>query len=343
MPEHVRSLTSARVLAVERELVGRITARAVGDALTAWVHDLTGRVGGLDADQTAAVAHLTGTDRSPRRGRRRCGQDGQARRRPTSPAVGRMLVVTPTRKAAQVAERQVGAASHSVAWLLHQHGYRWDDDGHWRRVAAEPDAPRLEPPRPAGGRRGRHARPGHRPCPPDLADASGCGPALVGDRHQLPAVGPWGGARPRRPVRTRPDNDPERGPPVRRPRLRRSVAADASRRDSRAWVFDELVRRGEIVVHASEVERDQAFAVRASRGELVMADTREQVGRINGLAHQVRVATGEASDGVMTGAGERIGVGDRIATRRNDPDTGVANRETWTVIARTSAAAYRRR
>ena len=40
---------------------------------------------------------------------------------------GRMLVVTPTRKAAQVAAGEVGTPPHSVAWLLHQHGYRWDD------------------------------------------------------------------------------------------------------------------------------------------------------------------------------------------------------------------------
>jgi hypothetical protein len=35
----------------------------------------------------------------------------------------------------------------------------------------------------------------------------------------------------------------------------------------------------------------------------------------------------------VTASGERIGVGDRIATRRNDHDTDVANRETWTVLA----------
>jgi hypothetical protein len=87
------------------------------------------------------------------------------------------------------------------------------------------------------------------------------------------------------------------------------------------------------VLHASEVERRQVLAMHASRGELVVADTREQVGRINGLAHQVRVVTGEAADGFTTAAGERVGVGDRIATRRNDSDTGVANRETWTVVA----------
>ena len=34
---------------------------------------------------------------------------------------------------------------------------------------------------------------------------------------------------------------------------------------------------------------------------------------------------------MATTRGERIGLGDRVATRRNDPDLGVANRQTWTV------------
>jgi exodeoxyribonuclease V alpha subunit len=36
---------------------------------------------------------------------------------------------------------------------------------------------------------------------------------------------------------------------------------------------------------------------------------------------------------VVTGSGERLGVGDRVATRRNDRDLGVANRDTWTITA----------
>ena len=35
---------------------------------------------------------------------------------------------------------------------------------------------------------------------------------------------------------------------------------------------------------------------------------------------------------VITATGERIGVGDQIATRRNDRETDVATRETWTVL-----------
>ena len=34
---------------------------------------------------------------------------------------------------------------------------------------------------------------------------------------------------------------------------------------------------------------------------------------------------------VVTGAGERLGVGDRVMTRRNDRDLAVANRDTWTI------------
>jgi hypothetical protein len=36
---------------------------------------------------------------------------------------------------------------------------------------------------------------------------------------------------------------------------------------------------------------------------------------------------------VTTSTGERIGLGDRVATRRNDPALQVANRQTWTVTA----------
>ena len=74
--------------------------------------------------------------------------------------------------------------------------------------------------------------------------------------------------------------------------------------------------------------------------ELVVADTREQVARINDIAHRVRVVTGEATDAVITASGEQIGVGDTIATRRNDAEVGVANREMWTVIGSSAAGLH---
>ena len=173
----------------------------------------------------------------------------------------------------------------------------------------------------------------------ELADATGAGLDLVGDRHQLPAVGRGGVLD--LAARYAPDRCVELDG-VRR--FTDPDYADLSLRmrggEIPGWVFDELLDRGEIVVHASEVERDHALAVRASLGELVVADTREQVGRINGLAHQIRLATGEvtaeAADLVTTDAGEQIGVGDRVVTRRNDSEVDVANRETWTVTATTT-------
>jgi hypothetical protein len=51
------------------------------------------------------------------------------------------------------------------------------------------------------------------------------------------------------------------------------------------------------------------------------------VSRINTFAHRLRKHLRSTSRSDR--AGERIGVGDTIATRRNDPYAGVANRS-WT-------------
>ena len=64
----------------------------------------------------------------------------------------------------------------------------------------------------------------------------------------------------------------------------------------------------------------------------MIADTREQVAALNAAIRDHRHATGTRRPlDDRHRRGEQIGVGDRVATRRNDPDLGVANRETWTV------------
>jgi hypothetical protein len=67
----------------------------------------------------------------------------------------------------------------------------------------------------------------------------------------------------------------------------------------------------------------------------VVADTREQVADLNAAIHDRLIAAGQvdAAWGLVTAAGERLCVGDKVATRRNDYDLGVANRDTWTVTA----------
>jgi exodeoxyribonuclease V alpha subunit len=46
-------------------------------------------------------------------------------------------------------------------------------------------------------------------------------------------------------------------------------------------VFDALHRRGQVVIHASEVERAAVLADARATGKLVIADTREQVAALN--------------------------------------------------------------
>ncbi|MFT3874434.1 MAG: AAA family ATPase [Nocardioides sp.] len=155
---------------------------------------------------------------------------------------------------------------------------------------------------------------------------------MVGDRHQLPAVGRGGVLD--LAIRYAPDRVTQLDA-VRRfsDPAYAELSLQMRRGEKPGEVFDELVRRGEIVIHANDVERQQKLAVRSMRGELVVGDTREQVAKINSLTHHVRATIGEVTDDVVTASGERIGVGDKIATRRNDHDADVANRETWTVIA----------
>ena len=106
-------------------------------------------------------------------------------------------------------------------------------------------------------------------------------------------------------------------------------------------VFDALLERGQVRLYATEAERTQALADLAAdsilqpaeTGVLVMADTRDQVAALNGAIRDRLVAAGYVDDrrGFVTDAGERLGVGDRVMTRRNDRDLAVANRDTWTI------------
>ena len=304
VPEHVRALTSDGVLTVEHAIVELIEHRAEATGIAI----LEGAAG---AGKTRRLA---------------------THRQKVEASGHRMLVVTPTRKAAQVAAVEVGTNAHSAAWLLHQHGFRWDDDSGWSRVPATPVAPAeihrtdLIVVDEAGMLDQDTAL-----ALLVLTDETGAKLMLVGDRHQLPAVGRGGVLD--LAIRYAPERVSSLGC-VRR--FADPAYADLSLAmragEMPGEVFDELLHRGEIVIHASEVERQDRLALRAADGELVVADTREQVGRINTTAHRFRAVTGHVSDAVVTAAGDQIGVGDRIATRRNDHDADVANRETWTVI-----------
>ena len=194
VPEHVRSLTSTHVLRVEADIVTRLASRA--DVPVAPAVLSAGQAEGLDDLQRTAVAALAGqAGLVVIEGAAGAGKTTSlaATKAVLSEQGRRMLVVTPTLKAAQVAAREVGAAG-SVAWLIHQHGFRWDEDGRWtRQDLAEPVPEAVL----GGGdlllvdEAGMLDQDTARALL-TVADEMGARVALVGDRHQLPAVGRGG-------------------------------------------------------------------------------------------------------------------------------------------------------
>ena len=334
VPEQVRNLTSGRVLDVESGLVARLARRGAEPARRASL----GSSGwtGMDPDQAAVVSSLAGDGQLiVVEGAAGAGKTTALRsaRLMLAGRGHRMIVVTPTLKAAEVAAAETGAAGHSAAWLLHQHGWRWDGNGRWTR---EPDFP-----------------PGRSACLTlgdlllvdeagmldqdtarallTIVDETGARIGLVGDRHQLPAVG-RGGVLDHAQKLAHPTavvtlgtvhrfTDPDYAALT----LRMRSADDPSA------VFDALLERGHVVPHASEVERTATLAEAGARGDLVIADTREQVAGLNAAIRDRRPRGEGNAATIITDAGAQIRAGDRVATRRNDRELQVANRQTWTV------------
>ncbi len=336
VPEHVRALTSREVLGVEADLVARLVARAERPVSPSRIgHVVAGHE--LDHAQRQVVAALAGTGALVVvEGAAGAGKTTTlaAARELLEMQERRLVVATPTLKAARVAQEQVGADAYSAAWLVHQHGYRWDTNGQWSRVEARPDArARLLPGDvllvdEAGMLDQDTAR-----ALLTIADQAGAQVAFVGDTHQLPAVGRGGvldhAARWARPEACLALETVHRFTDPTYADLTLLMRTGHHAGD----VFDSLHERGLITLHASEVERLAALSDTEQHGGLVIADTREQVGALNAAIRDQRLTTGETvvTGAVTTAAGEQIGLGDRVATRRNDRDLGVANRDCWTV------------
>ncbi|MEJ7774942.1 MAG: MobF family relaxase [Nocardioidaceae bacterium] len=349
VPTHVRSLTSHHVLEVETDLVDRLIARAEHPGVPRR-EVLTIDGTRLDGAQQRVAATLAGTSGL-------VVVEGAAGAGKTTALAAakylvdlhdlQMVVVTPTLKAARVAETQIGTTAYSAAWFVYQHGFRWDADGHWSRTNPTDEAlpfgkARLLPDDlllvdEAGMLDQDTAR-----ALLTIADETGARVALVGDRHQLPAVGRGGVL----------DHAARWAAPTTHVELeavhRFSDPAYADltllmRTGERAdEVFDALLDRGEIIIHPTDIERlatitDLAELAQDSPTDTpnnvhVIADTREQVTALNAAIRDRRRADGEPdSHHVTTRGGEHVSIGDRISTRRNDRNLDVANRDQWTV------------
>ena len=268
----------------------------------------------------------------------------------------RMIVVAPTRKAASVAAREVGAPATSIHSLLADHGYRWDADVTgaqvWRRLAVGEvegvsglryEGPRTYPLRPrdrivvdeAGMLDLQTAT-----ALAELASEHGVGIAMVGDPHQALPVGHVGAmAAAVRHAGAAVELDTVhrfRDPGYGALTLRMRDPRDA---EQAVAVAEDLARRGHIArVHHHEAARehmiDAYFAWRASGNRVALVTaTNSEANEINDAIQQQRVERGELDATLMTwGMGEqRILVGDTVQTRRNDTHAGVENRAVWVV------------
>ncbi|MBN1094019.1 relaxase domain-containing protein [Blastococcus sp. TML/M2B] len=373
VPEHIRAWTSGPVLAVEADLTARLAARATerpagapGPDPTPPV-DLAAGAARLDPGQATAVAALAGW-------RRLVVVEGAAGAGKTTTLAAtknviagqgrRLVVVTPTLKAAKVVAAEVGAVAGSAARLAFEYGWRWNDDGAWARLGIGDLCPTTGGVY-AGPTNGARLRAGDLLVVDEagmldqdtaralltIADECRVHLALLGDRHQLPAVG-RGGVLDLAAAQVDPA---EHLTLVGVHRFGRTDATGATIPDTdyaeltlamRAGtnpgtVFDALLGRGQIRLHPDAQALRDALAAAAADGYTagervaVVVETREQAASLNAAVRDRLVTQGRVDDrrAVVTGAGERIGVGDRIATRRNDRDLDVANRDLWVVTA----------
>lgn len=268
----------------------------------------------------------------------------------------RLLVVAPTRKAASVASREVGAAASSIHALLLDHGYRWGTDKAGATVWTRLRVGEVDPSTGAayGGPTQYVVRSRDRIVVDEagmvdlqtanvlveLAIEQGVGLAFVGDTHQaLPVghAGAMGSAIRHANAAVELDTvhrfrDPDYA--VLTLRLR-----DAGDRERALVVAGELAERG----HVDRVEHHDAARERMvdayfdwhARGKRVtlVSGTNAEADAINDAIQQRRVDQGELDVRVAAwGIGQqRILVGDAVQTRRNDRRTGVENRAQWIV------------
>ena len=380
VPEHIRSLTSREVLAVEADLSARMAARATSatgsDAEHMTVQDdvafaaAAGVGRALDPAQARVAAIVAGTcEHGLATGKRLVVIEGAAGAGKTTTLAaasaglerngGRLVVVTPTLKAAQVASREITnrgertgepgkGAAFSAAWLVRRHGWRWSEDGKWFRIPVDP----AQVPAEAVLREGDVLLVDEAGMLDQdtaralfiLADEASARIALVGDRHQLPAVGRGG-------VLDLAVRWAYPGAALMLDTVRRFTDPDYAELSltirngtkSAEDIFGALWQRGQVRLHPSEADRTRTLAADAAASgpgsdSLVIADTREQVADLNAAIRDQQVTAGVVDDArvAITDAGERLGTGDTIATRSNDSDLGVANRDTWTITGVTS-------
>lgn len=342
-PEHVSHLTSLQVIAAETGLRDLLTTAAeANDGTDHPDVETLSASDGLDATQAEAAGAIAsieplvivegaaGAGKTTMLGAAITAAAGEGRA---------TRIVTPTKKAADVAARELAVPAESVAKLLHAHGWRWNADGVWSRVD------RGDPPPWAMLARGERIVVDEAGVLDQdsaialltLAAEAGATVALVGDRAQLPAVGRGGVLDIAAAIVTGDSGTVHDLDTVHR--FADPAYADLTLRmragHNPADLFDRLQALDLIQLHDTEVAAHAqiADATATAAGAVATVATNDEARELNERIRGQRVAVGEVDDAhtVVGRDGLPIGVGDLIATRRNDSALGVANRQTWTV------------
>ena len=345
-PEHVAHLTSLHVVAVETRLRDLLAARA--SAIARPVAGMAGRRG-LDPEQAQAATAIASNDPlvvvEGAAGAGKTTMLGVAIE--AAAAEGRLVrVVTPTKKAADVAHQELGVETDSVAKLLHEHGWRWNHDGVWTRLNPG-DADAETGATYAGPTPGARLVRGERIVVDEagmldqdtalalltVAGEHGASVALVGDRAQLAAVGRGGvldiaaqlSPRVFDMTTVHRFTDPEYA----------ELTVRMRAGEHPALLFDRLHALGLIVLHETTEVAQEAIAHGARDGDAITVATNDEARELNSRIRAERVQQGGVDDTRTTTGndGLAIGAGDVIQTRKNDSDLQVANRQTWTVQA----------
>ena len=346
-PEHVANLTNLRVVQIDAQLRDLLTARAAQPSGGAADVSSMARDRGLDDEQVRAAAAVASGDPlvvvEGAAGAGKTTMLGVAIA--AAQAEGRATrIVTPTKKAADVAARELGVPTDSVAKLVHDHGWRWNQDGVWTRLGVGETDPRTGatytgPPASARLRHGERVVVDEAGMLDQdtavallhVADEAGASLALVGDRAQLPAVGRGGVldiaaqvARHTFDMATvHRFTDPEYA----------DLTVQMRRGANPALLFDRLHALGLVVVHPSIEDVQSTIARMARDGDAISVATNDEARALCSSIREARVRRGEVDDLHTTygSDGLPIGAGDVVQTRRNHSGLGVANRQTWTV------------
>lgn len=347
--------TTQGIIDTDDELKTRLAARASAPAPTvdtAAVHHIAPQLNAAQAEAAAALA--SGTWLSVIEGYAGAGKTALLKAAVQLRDQRPLLTVTPTLKAAQEA-RSAGSEACSLHKLLHAHGYRWNEDNQWHQLApGEADSATgkaFYPPRPDSpyhltgetqlvvDEAGMLDQEATRALL-ELADRYEADVAMIGDRAQLSAVGRGGVLDMAARVAThyvtldevhRFADDTEYA----------ELSKLMRNRDRLDEVFDRLHHRGNVRIHHSPDEAREALAaavrsdIETGRSIAVTVATNDHAAALNADIQAQRIDAGHLSVDGHTIAGRdglNIFAGDTVMTRSNNPQLGVANRESFRVV-----------